>query len=94
MNNLSFVVFTVLNLTDTGKVNNPPNPPYINLNNIIYYSNINYDIQNLTAHVKALSKEVSKYNFYKLNESWQELISRSEQILIPSKQKSDVIKYT
>jgi hypothetical protein len=36
----SIIVFTVINLTDNGIVNNPPNPPYINTNNLKRIYNI------------------------------------------------------
>jgi hypothetical protein len=37
---LNFVVFTVLNISDEEKTNNPPNPPFININELIYTSHI------------------------------------------------------
>ena len=67
MNNLNFVVFTVLNFTDDGIVNNPPKPPFINVNNVIYYAYIKYNKEKLRAHLKALFIETSKFEFYNTN---------------------------
>ena len=44
---LNFGIFTVINTTDDEYVNNPPNPPYLNPNKIIYYSRINYNYKKL-----------------------------------------------
>jgi len=65
MDNITFMVFTVLNFTNDGIVNNPPNPPYINLNNIIYYTKIKYNKEKLFIHLNALKIELSKFDFYK-----------------------------
>jgi len=40
INNLHFFIFTVVNMTDTFNVNNPPNPPYINLNELVYFTSM------------------------------------------------------
>lgn len=39
LDKIYFGVFTVINLTNNGIVNNPPNPPYINLNPLKYLFN-------------------------------------------------------
>jgi hypothetical protein len=44
----SIMVFTVINLTDDGIVNNPPNPPYINTNNLKRIYNISKYFEKIT----------------------------------------------
>jgi ribosomal protein L24 len=64
---INFVVFTVINTTDNGKVNNPPNPPYININNLIYYSNILKDEVKTKDEIKYILGRLKKYSFYNKN---------------------------
>jgi hypothetical protein len=69
---LNFVVFTVINLSDyfpeKRKVtNNPPNPPYININNLIYLRNIQKifpNIDKLRSEINIILKKTTEYEFY------------------------------
>jgi hypothetical protein len=78
LSTLSFVVFTVVNLTNNGFTNNPPNPPFINVNNLNYNNEmlVLYDkIKNFTqkkiveANIEKenliLKKKIENYTFYK-----------------------------
>ena len=63
--NLKFVILTVINTTFNDIINNPPNPPYINVNNLYYYNKINYNKNNLLDELKNLKNKLNNYNFYK-----------------------------
>ena len=43
----NFFIYTILNFTDSKSVNNPPKPPYVNINNLYYFNYICRNIQNL-----------------------------------------------
>jgi hypothetical protein len=66
---ITFAIYTVINTTDNGKVNNPPNPPYINLNDLIHTLNVkskfhaNYRV-NLEKSLISIFLELSKFKFY------------------------------
>ena len=83
MSKLNFVIFTVINTTNTGKVNNPPNPPYININNLIYYSQIKQDNKKLIAHLKAIFIETKKYTFYQNNTVWLTIATKEASAIAP-----------
>jgi hypothetical protein len=63
---INFGVFTVINLTNklaAPYVNNPPNPPYINLNDIVMsMMNNNIGIKDSCSKLK---EKLNKYTFYK-----------------------------
>ena len=67
MGKINFVIFTVFNVTDNGKVNNPPNPPYININDLIYYKDILPDLDKLKKALKETIIETKNYSFYEQN---------------------------
>jgi hypothetical protein len=75
METINFVIFTVINLTDNGKVNNPPNPPYINVNNLIYYSQIEINDEELKKALKDILLKTKKYNFYNNNDNLKKVFS-------------------
>jgi hypothetical protein len=70
---LNFAIFTVINISDyfpeKNKVtNNPPNPPYININNLIYLRNIQKifpNIDKLQSEINNVLKKLEDYEFYK-----------------------------
>jgi hypothetical protein len=70
-NNIMFSVFTIINLSNYQKVNNPPNPPYINVNNLKIYSKIRekYNDENIRNKIKQelekLQLTLKTYDFYK-----------------------------
>ena len=63
---LNFVVFTVLNITDDDKTNNPPNPPFININDIIYIRNIveEKDHAKITTEYDKVREKLKGYKYY------------------------------
>ena len=91
MSTINFVIFTVINLTDTGKVNNPPNPPFININNLIYYSKIMYDYEKLKEKITNLIEETKQYQFY-LNSNIMKELFKQEQFL-DEYNKDEMISY-
>ena len=56
LNNLTYVVFTVINLTNKDIVNNPPNPPFININKLNY----NKELLNITTNENEIKKEIKQ----------------------------------
>jgi hypothetical protein len=73
---INFVVFTVINTSNNGKVNNPPNPPYINLNDLTYTKDVYNDKDyrdKLLKKLKAIFMELTKYSFYATNSKINEL---------------------
>jgi hypothetical protein len=65
LSSANFIILTVINLTgDT--VNNPPNPPYININSLLH-AKIKNDPDNMKIELHKLINKIikKKYNFYK-----------------------------
>jgi hypothetical protein len=73
MDKIVFVIFTVINLTDDGKVNNPPNPPYININDLYYNLNISKNIEEIKKNITYLINQTKNYVFYKNNAQMEEI---------------------
>jgi hypothetical protein len=70
MSKINFIVFTVLNTTDNTKVNNPPNPPYININPLIYLTSLYFNSdqrEKLIIELMSILLELEKYTFYQNN---------------------------
>jgi hypothetical protein len=75
---IHIALFTVINLTDSddGPINNPPNPPYINISKLIYYlpqkvggmSRV-ADVNKIVSVFKEMLSVVDRYDFYKTNET-------------------------
>ena len=63
IDNLKFFIYTVINTTF--EVNNPPNPPYININDIYYYTNINYNHDKIIQEISNIKDKFKNYIFYK-----------------------------
>lgn len=70
--NMNFCIFTVINVTDNNVLENRPNPPYINISNLIY----NLDIENkgmkdipdynlLRKYIFTIMTRIKDYKFYK-----------------------------
>jgi hypothetical protein len=70
----SIMVFTVINLTDDVIVNNPPNPPYINTNNLKRIYNISKYFEKITNYKilkpKSLLTEDEKLRLIKLEDKF------------------------
>ena len=60
---MNFVVMTVINLNQT--VNNPPNPPFINLNTLKYYLETNKNKEKLNEELKNVQDKILQYEFYR-----------------------------
>ena len=64
--NTNFAIFTVINTNNDGYTNNPPNPPFININDLIYFTEIaETDPVNLSRYYLETIEQALKYNFYK-----------------------------
>ena len=60
--NLDFVVFTVINISND--TNNPPAPPFININDLIKHTHIIKDDEKLANAYKKVLEKLKKYRFY------------------------------
>ena len=71
LNKLNIIILSVINLSSNGYTNNPPNPPYINLYELIYYAQINKKEgekdKKLYNSLKNVLTKTRTYNFYKTN---------------------------
>lgn len=69
MQTVTFFVFTVINLTDNGRVNNPPNPPYINVNKL--YTSLHYrrDPEKVKLEFQSLVNKLKTFDFYNKSSS-------------------------
>ena len=94
INNMHIAIFTVINLTDTDNVtkkatNNPPNPPYINISELIYNLPLEYggmssetnQNQIMQIYNETLQKTMT-YNFYATNTVLLKLINDIKKIKI------------
>ena len=73
-------LFTVINLTDDGTINNPPNPPYINISSLIYHlpttkggMSRHPDISTIVSLFMKMINETGNYEFYKSNDMYNEI---------------------
>ena len=90
MTKLNFVVFTVINITPSA--NNPPNPPYINLNDLMYtYYNIDEYVKEgvtkediLFKKLKEINDNLKNYDFYKELEDFKTIRTVSGNDNIPN----------
>ena len=67
--NMNFGIFTVINTTNDDKTNNPPNPPYININRLIFYTNINFNSEELKKEILDILEKMKTYTFWSINNS-------------------------
>lgn len=83
VNNMYFGVFTVINVTDSIEkaINNPPNPPYINLSKLIY--NLPYSLGGMASDdnkqkavdvYKELLETTNNYSYYRNNNTFRKEI--------------------
>ena len=61
---------------NNGKVNNPPNPPYINCNNLKYYSIIDFHKQKLKDSITKMLQKIKQYNYYSNNKIMDDLLKK------------------
>jgi hypothetical protein len=82
LSDVNFVIFTIINTSNDEYTNNPPNPPYININNLIYYtkySSVKDKHLYIINEIKSLLLELSKYDYYKTH---SKIINIRKQFLI------------
>ena len=60
--NLDFIVFTIINVSDT--TNNPPDPPFVNINDLIKYTHIIKNDKEMERAFNIVLEKLQKYNFY------------------------------
>jgi hypothetical protein len=60
--NLDFVVFTIINVSDT--TNNPPDPPFVNINDLIKHTHIIKNDSEMEKAFNIVVEKLQKYNFY------------------------------
>jgi hypothetical protein len=62
--NLDFVVFTIINVSNT--TNNPPDPPFVNINDLIKHTHIikNVNEDEIERAFNIVVEKLQKYNFY------------------------------
>jgi hypothetical protein len=66
---MNYVIFTVINTTKKDFVNNPPNPPYININNLYYERYISNNPEKLKLELNNIISKASQYEIYKNDEN-------------------------
>ena len=97
-NKINFIIFTVVNFTNNGYVNNPPTPPYININHLKYLVNVKYNnrllyndpapiIKEIISEINNLKNTIAKYSFYKNNN----MINKFLNFNISSLKNNDII---
>jgi hypothetical protein len=59
---IDFAIFTVINTSS--EVNNPPNPPYININSLIYHTKIVPNEQKQEKELNNVLDRIKEYNYY------------------------------
>ena len=78
LSKLTFVMFTVINLTNDIKTNNPPNPPYTNISSLLYTNEIKGfpDFKSLNKEIENVMTRLGKHRFYQENSVFQQLKKR------------------
>ena len=93
LRDLNFVVFTVLNVS--ASTNNPPNPPFININELILHRKIVENTKKTETAYKAVLEKLKKYKFY-YSKSTNKYISHIETITYqhsPVSRANDLIEF-
>ena len=88
INSMYIAIFTVINLTDSDKkaINNPPNPPYINISELIYTLPVaqggmsTLDRKRVLSVYKTMLNKTKNYDFYKTNPVLLKLIEDVDKI--------------
>jgi Kinesin motor domain len=65
LSNMNYVIFTVINTTDNYITNNGPNPPYINVSQLIRYRFIKPRKSKLRQEIQKVLLQIEKYDFYR-----------------------------
>ena len=75
---MNFGVFTVINTTNNQRTNNPPNPPYINVNRLKYYTLVKFNPEILKNEILDLAlNKMQTYAYYtKNNKNFEKYISK------------------
>ena len=91
---MNFGVFTVINTTNNQRTNNPPNPPYINVNRLKYYTLVKFNPEILKNEILDLAlNKMQTYAYYtKNNKNFEKYISKLETNSNLENKSKDVIK--
>jgi len=69
LKNLNFIIFTIIKTDILKDYNNPPNPPYINTNELYYNTHINSDSKKLQESIISIVGKASTNRFYQKSEN-------------------------
>lgn len=91
MSSLIFVIFTIINTNADTKTNNPPNPPYINIDDLINYFNMG-NVEEIKNQVNQVIEKCKKYKYYLFDSLFNTIIRPLNNITILSD--SDLLVHT
>lgn len=69
LKNLNFIIFTIIKTDILKDYNNPPNPPYVNTNELYYNTHINSDSKKLQDAITSIVGKASTNGFYQKSEN-------------------------
>ena len=77
---MNFGVFTVINTTNNERTNNPPTPPYLNINRLKYYALVNFNADILKNEILDLAlNKMKTYTYYtNNNKDYEKYLSELE----------------
>ena len=91
---MNFGVFTVINTTNNQRTNNPPNPPYLNINRLKYYTLVNFNSEILKAEILDLAlNKMKTYAYYtNNNKNYDKYIKKLEMDNNLDSKSDDIVK--
>ena len=91
---MNFGIFTVINTTNNERTNNPPNPPYININRLKYYTLVKFNPEILKKEILDIAlNKMKTYEYYtKSNKNFEKYINKLEMNSNLENKSKDVIK--
>ena len=91
---MNFGVFTVINTTNNQRTNNPPNPPYLNINRLKYYTLVNFNSEILKAEILDLAlNKMKTYAYYtNNNKNYDKYIKKLEMDNNLDNKSDDIVK--
>ena len=89
--NLNFIIYTLINLTNNNKTNNPPNPPYTNIKHFIYLNNIKKPY-NQESVAREFNLVFGNNNYYKNDQNFIALVISIQSQASPINFKNEVNK--
>ena len=69
LKNLNFIIFTIIKTDILKDYNNPPNPPYVNTNELYYNTHINSDSKKLQDAITSIVGKAFTNEFYQKSEN-------------------------